>query len=87
MEYVATQERVGQGATTLETKPDNWIHRSKGMRCVTCMFYVEKVSEQGESVVGRCRKHAPTLNGWPTMYAADWCGDHKLDENKVQEEA
>ena len=33
--------------------------------------------------LGRCRRHAPTLGGWPAIYDADWCGDHKLDENKL----
>jgi hypothetical protein len=33
--------------------------------------------------VGRCRKHAPTMGGYPAVYMNDWCGDHKLDENKV----
>jgi len=33
--------------------------------------------------LGRCRKHAPTLNGWPAVFETDWCGDHKLDENKI----
>ena len=73
---------------------DNWKHRSKGMRCSTCMFYVPKIPDvrdlrEGEPAVepvalGRCRRHAPTMNGWPVMFAADWCGDHKLDETKVE---
>ena len=66
---------------------DNWIHRSKGMRCETCMYYVFKRGdhiEEGEpSRLGRCRRHAPTMNGWPVLFPADWCGDHKLSENKV----
>jgi len=33
--------------------------------------------------LGRCRRHAPTLGGWPAVYSSDWCGDHKLDENKA----
>lgn len=32
---------------------------------------------------GRCRRHAPTLNGFPAVYGTDWCGDHKLDEEKA----
>lgn len=56
---------------------DAWAHRSQKMRCGTCMWFAEK--PPGE--LGRCRKHAPTLNGWPAVYAGrDWCGDHKLDE-------
>ena len=55
---------------------DNWEHRSINMRCRTCMYYVLKSGN-----VGRCRRHAPTMQGWPVMYDSDWCGDHKLDEN------
>lgn len=58
---------------------DNWKHRSQGMRCRSCLYYVQK----GESVLGRCRRHAPTMAGWPAVFEADWCGDHKLDENSV----
>jgi hypothetical protein len=75
---------------------DNWKHRSKHMRCNTCMWYVDKVSghitEQdslkvanGCGKVGRCRRRAPTLDGFPVMYDSDWCGDHKLDEEKVDQ--
>jgi len=65
---------------------DNWKHRSKGMRCATCMFFVEKVVERtvespADKTVGRCRRHAPTMQGWPVVFATDWCGDHKLNEN------
>ncbi|HYL22479.1 MAG TPA: hypothetical protein VEU74_12010 [Gemmatimonadales bacterium] len=37
----------------------------------------------GESELGRCRRHAPTLSGWPAVFNQDWCGDHKLDETKL----
>jgi hypothetical protein len=33
--------------------------------------------------IGRCRRHAPTMNGYPVVYITDWCGDHRIDENKV----
>lgn len=72
---------------------DNWIHRSKTMRCITCMYYVVKPSSvyltnQGEpaaesNVIGRCRRHAPTMSGWPATFPNDWCGDHKLDADKL----
>jgi hypothetical protein len=26
----------------------------------------------------RCRRRAPTLDGWPAVFPDDWCGDHKL---------
>lgn len=65
---------------------DNWKNRSKGMRCVTCMWFVEKKaagdSQADGRLFGRCRRHAPTMTGFPAVYGDDWCGDHKLDENK-----
>lgn len=65
---------------------DPWSGRRAGMRCSTCMWYVTKEATPGwEKVVGRCRKHAPTLGGYPVVFPADWCGDHKLDEGKLDE--
>jgi len=64
---------------------DPWKHRSKGMSCSTCMWFVikEKTVLKGKQALGRCRRHAPTMNGYPVVFSADWCGDHKLDENKI----
>jgi len=63
---------------------DPWIHRSEGMRCATCIWFVPKVvKEPNETKIGRCRRHAPTMNGYPVVFMADWCGDHRLDENKI----
>lgn len=64
------------------------------MRCSTCMWFVVKQpnntvrqTEQGviDAILhlGRCRRHAPTMNGYPVVFELDWCGDHKLDENKI----
>lgn len=65
---------------------DPWKHRSAGMCCRTCMWFVAKephpVVEEGK-LIGRCRRHAPTMSGYPVVFEADWCGDHKLDENKI----
>ncbi len=61
---------------------DNWEHRSENMRCKTCMFYVPK----GGGKLGRCRQSSPTLKGFPAVFPNDWCGDHKLDEEKVEED-
>ena len=68
---------------------DPWVHRSKGMRCTACMYFVIKkkaldtpvqvVEERGH--IGRCRRHAPTMSGYPVVFESDWCGDHKLNEN------
>jgi hypothetical protein len=64
---------------------DPWKHRSKGMRCQTCMYFVlketSKPPEQGTRI-GRCRNHSPTMDGYPVVFEHDWCGDHKLDEEK-----
>jgi len=63
---------------------DPWKHRSQNMACKTCMWFAPK--KAGENAVinlGRCRRHAPTMNGYPVVFVNDWCGDHKLDENKV----
>lgn len=60
---------------------DPWIHRSKRMKCKTCMWFVYKKIAT-PTAIGRCRRHAPTMDGYPVVFDADWCGDHKLDENK-----
>ena len=72
---------------------DNWKHRNEEMRCRTCMWYVPKktftpVGSTSDKIVesreiGRCRKRAPTMNGYPVVFSDDWCGDHKLNENKM----
>lgn len=66
---------------------DNWEHRSANMGCDNCMWFVgkrQRMQKEGDFFkIGRCRRHAPTMSGWPVMFANDWCGDHKLDENKV----
>ncbi len=58
---------------------DNWKHRSSNMKCVTCIWWVSKDG----TTLGRCRRHAPTLGGWPALMASDWCGDHKLSEHRM----
>lgn len=65
---------------------DNWKHRSVHMLCTSCMWWVPKEGGRGsdETRLGRCRRHAPTLTGWPAVFGTDWCGDHKLDEARIQ---
>jgi hypothetical protein len=50
------------------------------------MWFVSKESagaiKSDVAVVGRCRRHAPTMNGYPVVFVNDWCGDHRIDENK-----
>lgn len=62
---------------------DNWQNRAANMRCDTCTSFVLKSSADGVGRLGRCRRHAPTMSGFPVVFPADWCGDHKLDENKI----
>ena len=67
---------------------DPWKHRIESMTCSTCMWFVQKVvsipvTEGHVDKLGRCRRHSPTMNGYPACFINDWCGDHKLDENKI----
>lgn len=62
---------------------DPWRHRSAGMTCRTCMWFAHKAAERLDNPIGRCRRHAPTMSGYPVVYLTDWCGDHKLDENRI----
>lgn len=77
--------------TTNAQGKDPWKHRSSGMQCRTCMWFVAKEApanvvismEVSDAKLGRCRRHAPTMNGYPVVFPKDWCGDHKLDEEKL----
>ena len=70
------------GAQEAKVPQDSWQHRSVSMQCSSCMWYVAKAGS-GRTVLGRCRRHAPTMNGYPVVFPTDWCGDHKLDERVV----
>ena len=79
---------VEEDLPLFKNQADPWIHRSDNMRCKTCMWFVEKkrdnpLSYPGCPVVGRCRRHAPSMNGYPVVFNNDWCGDHRVDENKI----
>lgn len=76
------------GTPGISNTQDPWVHRSEGMRCKTCIWFVEKQRAQRVWLetykpVGRCRRHAPTIGGYPVVFESDWCGDHRLDENKA----
>jgi len=53
---------------------DNWEKRNIEMICENCAFYINY----------RCRKHAPTMNGFPAVYPTDWCGDHRLSKDMMK---
>lgn len=62
---------------------DNWKNREDEMRCHRCMWFIYKEGATCEpndekGMLGHCRKQCPTSNGWPGVFAKDWCGDHKL---------
>ena len=75
-------EAVGHG----EQVRDSWAHRSERMRCRTCMWFVQKLApnpiDPATGMLGRCRRNCPTMQGFPAVFEMDWCGNHKLDENK-----
>lgn len=83
--FPCTEETTSGGRSL--PQEDNWVHRSKGMQCKTCMWFVQKCQADSKAasptVIGRCRKHCPTMAGYPAVFLNDWCGDHKLDENKA----
>lgn len=76
-------KRMSIKKATPQVKRDPWAHRSKMMTCESCMWFVEKVPATGLVLLGRCRKNAPTMDGYPVVFKTDWCGKHKLDENRV----
>ena len=96
MNAAGPKNQTGIGLPPCHAK-DPWAHRSAGMTCSTCMWgvwkapttdaritedpLIEKISPR--RMIGRCRRHAPTMSGYPVVYEDDWCGDHKLDENKI----
>lgn len=67
------------------------------MRCAFCMHFREKLPDkafetrEGSAIpeeflqIGRCRRRAPTMAGFPVVFRTDYCGEHKLDENRVIE--
>ena len=62
------------------SSPDPWAHRSEKMKCASCMWYAPK----GEGKIGRCRRRAPSMSGYPAVFPTDWCGDHKLNEKTLE---
>lgn len=84
----AAKQAAQMGAQLGAEAADPWRNRQSGMRCATCIWFVRKepqglVSSVKAMEVGRCRRHAPTMGGYPVVYMTDWCGDHRIDENKL----
>ena len=55
----SVSERIRDLTAENNAALDNWEHRSEGMRCKSCMWYAPKQK------IGRCRRRAPTMNGYP----------------------
>ena len=55
--------------------------------CKTCKFYEEKVpakQDRNYTMIGRCKRNAPQAGeGFPMVYPTDWCGQYRIDENKI----
>ena len=62
---------------------DPWKHKSENMTCKTCMFYVKKETTKAAQEIGRCRLSGPTMKGFPVVFPTDWCGAHRIDEDKL----
>lgn len=83
-EELFKRQSIGSPIKPSPLERDPWIHRAKEMLCKTCMYFVAKQSvDLKVPTLGRCRRHAPSMGGYPVVYMSDWCGDHKLDENKL----
>ncbi len=82
-EAAAAKQVDAQVERLRRTAPDPWKHRSDGMQCRTCIWYVAKNGPASGQELGRCRRHAPTMSGYPVVFPVDWCGDHKLSEVRV----
>lgn len=72
---IADVKCTGEGK--MISQPDNWADQST-FKCATCMYFVMKAEIGVMSTIGRCRRHAPTMSGFPVVYESDWCGDHKM---------
>ena len=76
---------------------DCWANRKSGMKCKTCVFFVPKKADGKDGMegldgvpspapygaIGRCRANPPTMKGFPIVFEQDWCGYHRIDENKI----
>jgi len=86
---IEEQIDLGEVKVKFKAQEDPWKHRAKGMRCNSCIWFVLKQKQNDRPFpanskdVGRCRRHAPTISGYPVVFTTDWCGDHRIDENKI----
>ncbi len=82
----AVCDKLGAAYPQDNITPDPWKNRNMSMKCRTCMWFVLKelaTIYPAHDRLGRCRRRAPSMNGYPAVFETDWCGDHKLDETKL----
>lgn len=58
---------MSRNKSTIATIPDD-------LRCINCLWH------SGGEYRGHCRRNAPGPNGWPIVFALDWCGEHTPDK-------
>jgi hypothetical protein len=59
--------------------------------CGSCSFFMPEITvyempKAGETIPeepdGRCRRHAPTVDGYPGTDIGNWCGDYKRKKKR-----
>ncbi len=84
VEYIRKGRAAVRGAVTKLDVEAPWADKTT-LACQTCQYYSAQHEEAAGvdaagmlRYKGRCRRHAPTLTGYPVVFPLDWCGDHKL---------
>ena len=57
--------------------------RKNGLVCMTCVYFEGVEDIQGFVKIGICKRYAPTFRGFPHMQPHNCCGEHRIDENKI----
>jgi len=56
------------------------LYFGKKNKCNTCKYYGEKGNRRILTLAGRCRKRAPTIDGFPVVIGTNIaCGDWEED--------
>jgi hypothetical protein len=74
---MSTKKVSVPGGTRDDWKSDNWDKRvNSTLQCSTCHSYCNF----------RCRHNAPLGQaGWPAVYPTDWCMQHKISKQTMEE--
>ena len=49
------------------------------LSCKTCCYYARDINEHTV-----CRKGPPEIEGFPSVYSTDWCGEHSTTRGVSQ---